>query len=98
MNFCNEQLLQLVTCDFLQRATSVTSNKRILQRVMSDFLQWATSAKSNERILQRVTGDFTTSEFQRVTSNESKVMPPPEYVSLEYMVVYNQLQNIFARL
>ena len=37
MIFCNEQLLQRVTSDFLQRATSATSNKRILQRVMSDF-------------------------------------------------------------
>ena len=30
-------------------------------------------ATSNEQILQRVTSDFTTSEFQRVTSNEWKV-------------------------
>ena len=37
MIFCNEQLLQRVTSDFLQRATSATSNKRILQRVTSDF-------------------------------------------------------------
>ena len=62
--------MQRVTSDFLQRATSATSNERILQRVRSDFLQRATSATSNERILQRVTSDFTTSEFQQVTSNE----------------------------
>ena len=37
MIFCNEQLLQRVTSDFLQRATSTTSNERILQRVTSDF-------------------------------------------------------------
>ena len=37
MIFCNEQLLQRVTSDFLQRATSTTSNERILQRITSDF-------------------------------------------------------------
>ena len=47
MIFCNEQLLQRVTSDFLQRATSATSNERILQQVTSDFLQRATSATSN---------------------------------------------------
>ena len=36
MIFCKEQLLQRVTSDFLQRATSATSNERILQRVTSD--------------------------------------------------------------
>ena len=51
--------------EFLQLATSATSNERILQRVTSDFLQQATSATINGRILQRAT-----SEFQRVTSNE----------------------------
>ena len=60
-------LLQRVTGDFLQRATSATSNERILQRVTSDFLQRATSATSNEQILQRVTSDF----LQRVTSATS---------------------------
>ena len=45
-------------------------NEQLLQRVTSDFLQRATSATSNEEILQQVTSDFTTSEFQRVTSNE----------------------------
>ena len=54
MNFCNEQLLQRVTSEFLQRTTSATSNERILQRVTSEFY--------NE---QRAT-----SEFQRVMSNE----------------------------
>ena len=70
MIFCNEQLLQRVTSDFLQRATSATSNKRILQRVTSEFLQRTTSATSNKRILQRVTSDFTTSNEQRVNFNE----------------------------
>ena len=37
MIFCNEQLLQRVTSDFLQRATSTTGNERILQGVTSDF-------------------------------------------------------------
>ena len=73
----NERILQRVTSDFLQRATSTTSNERVLQRVTSDFcneqllqrvtsdfLQRATSATSNERILQRVTSDF----LQRVMS------------------------------
>ena len=49
------------TNQFLQRATSATSNERILQRVTSDFLQRATSATSNEPNLQRVTSNFTTS-------------------------------------
>ena len=35
--FCNEQLLQGVTSDFLQQETSATSNERILQQVTSDF-------------------------------------------------------------
>ena len=47
---------QRETSDFLERATSATSNERILQRVTSDFLQRvtsdflqrATSATSNE--------------------------------------------------
>ena len=55
--------------DFLQRATSATSNNRILQRVTSDYLQRATSATSNEQILQRVTSDFRTSNEQRVNFN-----------------------------
>ena len=33
----SEQILQRVTCDFLQRTTSATINERILQRVTSDF-------------------------------------------------------------
>ena len=37
MNFCNEQLQQRVTSEFLQRVTSATSDVRILQRVTSGF-------------------------------------------------------------
>ena len=37
MIFCNKQLLQQVTSDFLQRATSTTSNEQILQQATSDF-------------------------------------------------------------
>ena len=37
MIFCNEQLLQRVTSDFLQRATSTTCKEQILQPAMSDF-------------------------------------------------------------
>ena len=33
----NKQILQQVTGNFLQRATSATSNKPILQRVTSEF-------------------------------------------------------------
>ena len=51
-------------------ATSSTSNERNSQQVTSDLLQRATSKTSNEQVLQRGTSDFTTSEFQRVTSNE----------------------------
>ena len=71
-----EGIPQRATSDFLQRATSATSNERILQRVTmffcneqllqrvtSEFLQRATSATSNERILQRVI-------LQRVTSDD----------------------------
>ena len=71
MIFLQEQLLQRVTSDFLQRATSTTSNERILQRVTSDFLQRETSTTSNEKILQRVMSDFTTSNEQRVKSYAS---------------------------
>ena len=57
--------------EFLQRATSATSNKRISHLVTSDFLQRATfTATSNERILQQVISDFTTSNEQRVNFNE----------------------------
>ena len=59
--FCNEYRGNFATktSDFLERATSATSNEGISQRVMSaflqratsDFLQRATSATSNERIL-----------------------------------------------
>ena len=65
-----EQILQRVTSDFLQQATSVTSNEfcEFSQQVTSDFLQRAISATSNKRILQRVTSDFTTSNEQRVQS------------------------------
>ena len=75
----NERILQRVTSEFLQRATSARSNEQILQQVTSDFLQRTTSATSNERILQRVKSDFlqratsaTSNEriLQRVTSNE----------------------------
>ena len=37
MIFCNKQLLQRVTSDFLQRITAATTNEQILQRVTSDF-------------------------------------------------------------
>ena len=43
----NERILQQVTTDFLQLATSSTSNERILERVTSDCLQRATSETSN---------------------------------------------------
>ena len=59
--------MKRVTSDFLQRATSATSNERILQRVMSGFLQRAASATSNDRILQRVTSGF----LQRATPARS---------------------------
>ena len=39
----NKQILQQVTSDFLQRATSVTSNERILKQITSHFLQRVTS-------------------------------------------------------
>ena len=53
-----EGISQRETSDFLERATSATSNEGIsqrvtrslLQRATSDFLQRATSATSNERI------------------------------------------------
>ena len=48
MIFCNEQLLQRVTSDYLQRATSATSNERILQRLTSEFLQQVSSEFCNE--------------------------------------------------
>ena len=38
-----EGMLQWETSDFLERATSATSNERISQRVRSKFLQRATS-------------------------------------------------------
>ena len=63
----NEQILQRVTSDFLQRATSVTSNERVLQLVTSDFLQRATSATINEKISERAMSDI----LQRVTSATS---------------------------
>ena len=40
----NEWILQWVTSDFLQRATSATSNGQNLQRVTGDFLQRAAFA------------------------------------------------------
>ena len=63
-------MLQQVTNDFLQQATSATSNERILQQVTNDFLERATSATSNEQILQEVTSDFTTNNEYRVNFNE----------------------------
>ena len=39
----NEQILQRVTSDFLQRATSATSNEQVLPRAMTDF------TRSNEQ-------------------------------------------------
>ena len=45
MIFCNEQLLQRVTSDFLERTTSARSNEQILQRVTSDF-----TMSNNERV------------------------------------------------
>ena len=62
--------MEQVTGDFLQQATSATSNERNLQRVTSDFLQQATSARSNEQTLQLVTSGFTTNNEQQVNFNE----------------------------
>ena len=73
-----KRILQQVTSDFLQQATSATSNEWILQWITSEFLQRATSATSNKRISQRVTSDFLQRAasamsneriLQRVTSN-----------------------------
>ena len=44
----NYQILQRVTSDLLQQATSATSNKQILQQVTKEFLQRATSAMNDE--------------------------------------------------
>ena len=60
----NQRILQRVASDFLQRATSATSNERfcnekLLQQVTSDFC--------NERLLQQVASDF----FQQSTSTMS---------------------------
>ena len=46
----NEPILQRVTRDFLQGATSATNNERILERVKSDIWQQAT--------LQEITSEF----------------------------------------
>ena len=72
MIFCNEQratsatsnkrILQRVTSEFLQWATSATSKEWIL-------------ATSNERILQRVTSNFIASNEQRVKSYASELIP-----------------------
>ena len=48
-----EGISQRETSDYLERATSATSNEGILQRVTSAFLQRETSD-----FLQRVTGEF----------------------------------------
>ena len=64
----NERILQRVTSDFLQRATSATSNERILQQVTSDFLQQTTSATSNKGILQRVMSELC-NEHRVIFSN-----------------------------
>ena len=83
MIFCNEWILKRVTSEFLQQATSATSNEQdfgtsnewfflneqLLQRVTSAFLQQVTSATINKRILQRVANDFTTSNKQPVNLN-----------------------------
>ena len=53
MIFCNEQLLQRVMSDFLQRATSAKSNEQILQRATSDF----TTSNEQRVILQQVTSN-----------------------------------------
>ena len=66
--------LQRATRDFLQWATSATSNERILQRVTSDFLQRATSTTRNQQILQQATSNFTTSNEQWVNFNELQAM------------------------
>ena len=94
MIFYNEQHLQRVTSDFLQRATSVMGNERILQRATTN------SASSNEQRvnlqrvtseLQWVTSDFTTSKEQRVKSYAS-----PYRLTLaklyEYRVYNNSLE------
>ena len=53
-----KSILQLVTSNFLLRATNSTSSERISQRVTSDFLQRATSGTINKQILQQVVSDF----------------------------------------
>ena len=62
----NDRVIQRVTSDFLQWATSETSNKRILQRVTSDSLQRATSATSNKKILKGNKRVFPTSSVCNV--------------------------------
>ena len=62
--------MEQVTSDFLQRATSATSNEGNFQWVTSDFLQQATSARSNEQTFQLATSDFTTNNEQQVNFNE----------------------------
>ena len=69
MVFCYEQLLQRVTSEFLQRATSAKSNEEILRREKSEFLQRLTSATCNEQILKRVT-NYLLQQATSETSNE----------------------------
>ena len=83
MSFWNEQILQRVTSDFLQRATSATSNERILQR--------ATSATSYERILQRVILRVTSNKWIS-TSNEQRVK---SYASKETKKKKTKKQNMY---
>ena len=45
-----ERILRRVASDFLERATSATSNERVLQGVASDFCK--------KQLLQRVRNDF----------------------------------------
>ena len=100
--FCKKQLLQRVTSDFLQRATSATSNERILQRVTSDFLQRATSTTSNEwffatsNFCNEQRADFATSNEwiyneQRVTSEAQGI------TSNEWKVTppFNTLKQVY---
>ena len=67
MLFSNEQLLQRVTSDFLQRATSATGNEKIFQQATS-ILQWATSndwfSTSNEQRVKSYALHFTRLKLQ----------------------------------
>ena len=76
--FCNEQLLERVMSDFLQQATSTTSNEQILKQATSEFQR----VKSNKRKVTPSINYAIPWFFNSICSLVTNGLPEPNFLKV----------------